>query len=130
MRYDIMEQIKVLISDNSIEFTKLFSRFLSLNSDIKIVGIASDGAETLEMLIETKPDVLLLDLIMPQIDGLEVLQRIKGDGQKPFVIIISALSNEEIKRQAIESGADCYFAKPLNLESVLLKIRESKALLN
>lgn len=125
-----MEQIKVLISDNSIEFTKLFSRFLSLNSDIKIVGIASDGAETLEMLIETKPDVLLLDLIMPQIDGLEVLQRIKGDGQKPFVIIISALSNEEIKRQAIESGADCYFAKPLNLESVLLKIRESKALLN
>jgi two-component system, response regulator, stage 0 sporulation protein A len=124
------EQIKVLIADNSIEFSELFSRYLSLNPDISIVGLAHDGAETLDMLLETKPDVLLLDLIMPRVDGLEVLQKIKGKIKKPFVIVISALGNDEVKKQAIDSGARHYFVKPLNMETVLTKIRESKASLN
>jgi two-component system, response regulator, stage 0 sporulation protein A len=126
----IMERINVLIADNSVEFTKIFSRFLSLSTDINIVGLARDGAETMEMLLQTKPDVLLLDLIMPRIDGLEVLQKIKGSYANTSIIVISALSNEDIRRQAIESGANHYFVKPLNMESVLSKIRESKTSLN
>lgn len=128
--YGAMEKIKVLIADNSIEFSNLFSRFLSLNADINIVGLAHDGAETIEMFLQTKPDVLLLDLIMPRFDGFEVLQKIKGYGTKTFIIVISALSNNEIKRQAIESGANHYFVKPLNMAYVLSKIRESKISLN
>jgi two-component system response regulator (stage 0 sporulation protein A) len=126
----VMEQIKVLIADNSSEFSSLFSRFLSLNADINIVGLARDGAETIEMLLQTKPDVLLLDLIMPHFDGLEVLQKIKGYATNPFIIVISALSNNEIRKQAIESGANHYFVKPLNMASVLSKIRESRISLN
>lgn len=125
-----MEQIKVLIADNSIEFSNLFSRFLSLNPDINIVGLAHDGAETIELLLQKKPDVLLLDLIMPHFDGLEVLHKIKCYDTNPFIIVISALSNNDIKRQAIESGANHYFVKPLNMASVLSKIRESRISLN
>ena len=121
-----MGQINVLIADNSNEFTKLLSEFLSLKSDIKVVGIAQDGAETLEMLDKTNPDVLLLDIIMPHTDGLEVLQRLSAMTIKPYVFIMSALSSDDIKNQVLNAGADEYFVKPLNMESLLSKIRKAK----
>jgi two-component system response regulator (stage 0 sporulation protein A) len=123
-----MKQIKVLIADNCSEFTKLFSEYLSLNPDINIVGIAEDGAETVELLQQTRPDVLLLDLVMPRVDGLEVLRRISSDSKKPKVLVVSALGSEEIASQALELGADFYFIKPLNLKAVVAKILETRTL--
>jgi DNA-binding response OmpR family regulator len=80
----------------------------------------------LEMLRKVNPDVLLLDLIMPRIDGLEVLRKLREEESKPPVFVMSALSSDEIKKQAYDAGADCYFVKPLNMEDVLVKIREVK----
>jgi two-component system, response regulator, stage 0 sporulation protein A len=121
-----MGQISILIADNSNEFTELLNDFLSLKTDIKVIGIARDGAETLEMIDKSNPDVLLLDIIMPRIDGLEVLQRLSVKAVRPYVLVMSALSSDEIKKQALAAGANHYFVKPLNLESVLSKIREVK----
>lgn len=121
-----MKQINVLIADNCSEFTQLFSQYLSLNPDINIVGIACDGAETMELIERTRPDVLLLDLVMPRLDGLEVMRRISSDSNKPKVLVISALGSEEIAKKAIELGADFYFIKPLNLEAVVAKILETQ----
>ncbi len=120
-----MKQINVLIADNCSEFTQLISQYLSLNPDINIAGIAQDGAETIELLQKTKPDVLLLDLVMPRVDGLEVMRRISSSTNKPKVLVISALGSEEIAKKAIELGADFYFIKPLDLEAVTAKILET-----
>lgn len=124
-----MKRINVLLADNCSEFTKLFSEYLSLNPNINIVGIAEDGAETVELLQQTRPDVLLLDLIMPRVDGLEVLRRISSDRKKPKVFVVSALGSEEMAKRALELGADFYFIKPLNLKAVLSKILEIRTLM-
>jgi two-component system response regulator (stage 0 sporulation protein A) len=124
----MMKQINVLLADNCSEFTKLFSEYLSLNPAINIVGIAKDGAETVELLQQTNPDVLLLDLIMPRIDGLEVLRRISSYSNKPKVLVVSALGSDEITRQAMELGADFFFIKPLNFKAVVAKILETRKL--
>ncbi len=123
-----MKQINVLLADNCSEFTKLFSDYLSLNPNINIVGITADGAETVELLRQTRPDVLLLDLVMPRVDGLEVLRRISSEKERPKVLVVSALGSEEVTRRALELGADFFFFKPLNLEAVLSKILEIRKL--
>jgi two-component system response regulator (stage 0 sporulation protein A) len=125
----MMKQINVLLADNCSEFTKLFSEYLSLNPNINLVGIAEDGAETVELLRQTRPDVLLLDLVMPRVDGLEVLRRISSESNKPKVLVVSALGSEEVTRRALELGADFYFIKPLNLKAVLAKILEIRKLM-
>jgi two-component system response regulator (stage 0 sporulation protein A) len=125
----MMKQINVLLADNCSEFTKLFSEYLSLNPNINLVGIAEDGAETVELLRQTCPDVLLLDLVMPRVDGLEVLRRISSESNKPKVLVVSALGSEEVTRRALELGADFYFIKPLNLKAVLAKILEIRKLM-
>ncbi len=123
-----MKQINVLLADNCSEFTKLFSDYLSLNPNINIVGITADGAETVELLRQTRPDVLLLDLVMPRVDGLEVLRRISSEKERPKVLVVSALGSEEVTKRALELGADFFFIKPLNLEAVLSKILEIRKL--
>ncbi len=124
-----MSRIKVLISDDSKDYATLLSDFLSLNSDIQVVGIAEDGVQTIEMLIKTTPDVLLLDLIMPNVDGLEVLRQINSHyGSHLSVIVISALSNEEIIKEAFALGAKRYLVKPFDLTSAATKITQTEIL--
>lgn len=122
-----MPQAKVLISDDSADYANLLSDFLSMNSDIQVVGIAKDGVQTIHMLNETNPDVLLLDLIMPNVDGLEVLRQINSQyGEKLSVIVISALSNEEIIKKALALGAKRYLVKPFDLTSAASQITTTK----
>ena len=109
-----MSRIKVLISDDCKDYADLLSDFLSMNSDMQVVGIAEDGVETMEMLSKTNPDVLLLDLIMPNVDGLEVLRRIKSQyGSDLSVIVISALSEEDIIKKASRLARNDIWSSPL-----------------
>lgn len=119
-----MKQINVLVADNSDEFAGLFSQYLSINPNIKISGIARDGAETLDLLRKTHPKVLLLDLVMPGVDGFEVLRRIASEDNRPSVFVISALGDTEIAKQALELGANDYFVKPVNMKAVVSRILE------
>jgi two-component system response regulator (stage 0 sporulation protein A) len=122
-----MEQINVLVADNSDEFTGLFSQYLSINPNINIVGIARDGQEAIDLIKETNPNVLLLDLVMPRIDGFEVLRRIAADDSSLSVFVVSALGDNEIARQALNLGADDYFVKPLKMDAVVSRILEIKS---
>ena len=118
------QQTRVLIADDNKDFTTVFKEYVTLYPDIGIVGIAENGSQAYEMLLQKKPDVLLLDLVMPGMDGLEVLRRIRDLGdEKPIVFVISALSNDAITRQALTLGAITYFIKPMDMESVVSKIR-------
>ena len=122
-----MSKVRVLIADNSKDFSTLLSKRLSMSNTIEIVGVAQDGMQTINMLNQTTPDVLLLDIVMPNIDGLEVLKRIQEVGHKPMIFVVSALGDEQLSKQALALGANYYFVKPLNIEMLINKILETSS---
>jgi two-component system response regulator (stage 0 sporulation protein A) len=124
-----MEKLKVLIADDNPRIAATLEDVLKQDSEIEVVGKAEDGMETLGMIEETKPDVLLLDLIMPKLDGLGVLERIyraKGSGKQPEVIVISAISQERVTESAFNLGAAYYLLKPFDNEVVLNHVQHFK----
>lgn len=115
--------LRMLIADDNKDFAYMFQACMSANNDIEIVGIAEDGDQTCSMLEQARPDVLLLDLVMPSMDGLEVLRRATAMEHRPHVIIVmSALGNDSIVRNALSLGAQDYFQKPLDIPAVLSRI--------
>lgn len=119
-----MPDIRILIVDNSTEFTMLLKHRLDMYSGIKVLPIANSGPEALLLLRNYKVDIVLLDIIMPGMDGLELLKNISVLGFDPVVIVISALSTNSIVKEALSLGASCYFDKPINCDKLISNIRK------
>jgi two-component system response regulator (stage 0 sporulation protein A) len=123
---DMNERITVLIADDNKDFCDIISQFLDKQEDIEVVGIANDGMEALDLVHKFQPDVIVLDIIMPHLDGLGVLERLNEDELEKFpkVIILSAVGQDKITQRAIALGADYYIVKPFDLEVFVQRIRE------
>lgn len=124
-----MSNINVAITDDNEQIRRNLKDILSKEKDMTIVGIASDGLEAMAMIRRTTPDVLLLDLIMPKMDGLTVLEEIQKDKtmeKKPAVIVLTAMDRESITKEALESGASYVILKPFDQKVLLKKIRQSR----
>ena len=93
-----MENIKVLIVDDNKRIVNLLKEALTKESDIEVVATASDGEEALNMIDMYNPDVMLLDLIMPKLDGIGVMEKLKNDKyiSKPKTIVVSAVNRESV----------------------------------
>ena len=115
--------LRVFVADDNREFSDLLVEYLEQQPDIDIAGIAYNGRETLELVTEDPPDVLLLDIIMPHLDGLGVLEKINRLPDKPKVIMLTAFGHEDITRKAVELGAAYYILKPFNMEVLVDRIR-------
>ena len=89
-------KIKVLIADAGEEFRALLRDSLNAEGDMEVVGTAADGMEALSLLAQEQPDVLLLDLVLPRLDGVGVLQRMGETGVNPVTMIVSAFYNERM----------------------------------
>ncbi|OQA15052.1 MAG: Stage 0 sporulation protein A [Firmicutes bacterium ADurb.Bin356] len=110
--------MRVLIVDGDKEFVHLLKLFISKYEELKVIGEAYTGASALEILKNEFVDILLLELALPHIDGLELLKTIKElDCIKPEVFILSAVSNNAIIRDALRLGAAAYYVKPFDLDS-------------
>ena len=120
------ERITVLIADDNKDFCDIISQYLAKQEDIEVVGVANDGMEALDLVHKTQPDVVVLDIIMPHLDGLGVLERLNDDNIEKFpkVIILSAVGQDKITQRAIALGADYYIVKPFDLEVFVQRIRE------
>lgn len=118
--------IGVLIADNNIQLCAALSEFLNAQEDIEVVGCAYDGEEALEMLEKTSPDVVVLDITMPRLDGLGVLERLNELRlkQRPRVIVLTALARDDIARRFAEMGADYYMLKPFDMHLLAERIRQ------
>lgn len=116
-----MEKTKVLIVDDNIDACKVLEELINKQKDMYVVGIARNGLEAIELVKEVEPDIMLLDIIIPEFDGLEVLRRLQR--LKPKVMVISSLYKDSITRQAFNLGADSYIAKPIDFENTLEKLR-------
>lgn len=109
--------MKLAIVDDSSIMRKTIEHFLS-DLSIEIVGTASNGLEALKMIEEVKPEVVTLDITMPQMDGLTCLEEMMKIAPETKVIVITALSDKLTGLQALDKGAVGYVFKPVNEEKL------------
>jgi len=119
--------MKVLICDDNKDFVSMIYEFLSTQEGIDVVGIAYDGNETLQKINELSPDVILLDVIMPELDGVGVMQRLAESNMSnpPAVIVLSAISQDKMIKEAIELGAYCFMLKPFEPELLVRRLKST-----
>ena len=120
------EKIRILVSDDNQDFAKTLVSYLSKDEDIDVVSVARDGEEAYNKILETKPDIALLDIIMPHLDGLGVLEKLNSSNleKKPICIILSAVGQDKITQKAIELGAQYYIVKPFDINVLIKRIKE------
>ena len=122
------EKITVLIADDNQDFSRTLATYLRNQDDMEIVGIAKDGNEALEIIKSEQPDVAILDVIMPHLDGIGVLEKINNINiiKKPICIMLSAVGQDKITQKAISLGAEYYVVKPFDIELLIQRIKEIK----
>jgi DNA-binding NarL/FixJ family response regulator len=106
-----MLPVRVLLVDDSPEFLRAASLFLSADPEVAIVGTARSGQDALYQVEKVHPDLVLMDLAMPGMGGLEATRRIKARPGAPGVVIITLLDNPEYRAAAKSVGADGFVAK-------------------
>ena len=122
------EKISVLIADDNQEFAHTLSNYINEQDDMEVIGITKDGNEAVNLISTVRPDIVLLDVIMPHLDGLGVLEKINSrSGLLPSTfIMLSAVGQDKITQKAIELGAEYYVVKPFDIELLIKRIREIK----
>lgn len=122
------DKVSILIADDNQDFSHTLSSYINRQDDMEVIAIAKDGNEAIDMLATTMPDIVLLDVIMPHLDGLGVLEKLnmfKVD-KKPICIMLSAVGQDKITQKAITLGAEYYIVKPFDIELLIKRIREIK----
>ena len=115
---------KILIADSGEDFYKLLSDRIKSEEDLKLVGKASNGEDAVQMVAEMDLDILLIDVVLPKIDGLSVLERLNRMQRRPSVIITSNFSNEHVVAEAASLGASYFMAKPCDMDSLFSRVRQ------
>ncbi|MFD1850576.1 sporulation transcription factor Spo0A [Oceanobacillus bengalensis] len=121
-----MEKIKVCLVDDNKELIQMMEEYFRSQEDIEVIGTAYNGRDCLTMLQDLNPDVLILDIIMPHVDGLAVLNEIrnKEGNQNPNVIMLTAFGQEEVMKKAVDLGASYFILKPFDLNHLADQIRQ------
>ncbi|HSJ36634.1 MAG TPA: sporulation transcription factor Spo0A [Planococcus sp. (in: firmicutes)] len=119
-----MEKITIAIADDNRQLAAMMEEYLNLQPNMEVVAVAHNGRECIELLKEHKVDILLLDNIMPFLDGIGVLDAIKDEEglQKLRVIMLSAFGQDTLMSQAAQNGASYFIMKPFELDRLALQI--------
>lgn len=124
-----LKKIRVLIGDDNREFCELLRAYVDGQADLELVGVGYNGSEVLELVLAGQPDVIILDIVMPHLDGIGVLERI-GQMQlplRPKIIVLTAFGQENMTQRVLEMGADYYVLKPFSLDVLGTRIRQLAA---
>lgn len=124
----ISKKIQVVIADDNREFGDILCEYLNSQNDIEVVGVARDGIEACELITSKLPDIAILDIIMPHLDGLGVLEKINATelSKKPLFIVLSAVGQDKITHRALSLGAEYYVVKPFDMDVLVSRIRQLK----
>ena len=122
------EKIRVLIADDNVEFSMTLYSYLEKEEEMEVVAMAKDGNEAYDLILEKQPDVVLLDVIMPHLDGLGVLEKLSVTQieKMPLCIMLSAVGQDKITQKAINLGAEYYIVKPFDISLLIKRIRDFK----
>ena len=124
-----MEKLNVAIADDNERMLRLLGNIIESDDELNVVGTAKDGEEASPVIKTKEPDVVLLDIVMPKLDGLGVLDRVNNDKnikKHPTFIMISAIGQEKITEDAFNLGADYYIMKPFDNDMVINRIKTVK----
>jgi DNA-binding NarL/FixJ family response regulator len=114
---------RVVICDDQVGFRQVVSVVLDLDPELEIVGEAADGREAIRIVGELRPDVLLLDIAMPVLDGLEALPEIRESSPETQVVMLSGVVSESVRRQAFERGACLFIEKGTDVDALVDHIK-------
>ena len=117
-----MNRIRVLLADDHEEMLDRVANLLE--ADCEVVGAVSDGRQALEAASELKPDVLVLDIWMPVMNGIETAYRLRQDGAKTRIIFLTVHDDPDYVREALETGALGYVIKPRIASDLVAAIQE------
>lgn len=120
----MQEPIRVLLADDNRDFVEILREYISTQEDMVLTGVAYNGNDALEMIKKDEPDVVVLDIIMPHLDGLGVMEKLGNVNKKPRVIILTSFGQENMTQRAVQLGADYYILKPFDLETLGKRIRQ------
>ena len=110
------DKITILLADDNADFSNTLTKCIENEADMEVIGVARDGKEAVDMILNTKPDIVLLDMIMPGLDGLGVLEKIlsSDSSTKPLSIVISAVGQDKVTKEH----------KPFDVNLLVQRIRE------
>lgn len=120
-----MTELNVAIAEDNPKTLSLLGEMLEGEEGINIVGRAENGDDAYDMIIKYKPDIVLMDVIMPRMDGISVMEKVRNEGEMdkpPAFIMITAAGSENVTEDAFRMGANYYIMKPFKKEIVLDKI--------
>ena len=117
-------KIRILAADPNADFCRQLSELCAAEGDMELVGASGDGQEALEMTARLRPDVLLLELVLPKLDGLELLRRLPETGADCRVIVLSGFVNSKVVAECSGLGADYFLSKPCDVQALLARVRQ------
>ncbi len=122
----LSKKISIVLADDNREFGDILSEYLNSQDDLEVLGVARDGLEAVDLIIEKTPDIAILDIIMPHLDGLGVLENINAASlaKKPLFIVLSAVGQDKITQRALSLGAEYYVVKPFDMDVLVNRIRQ------
>ena len=121
-----LEPIRVMIVDDHLMVRDGLRVFLSVYDDIQVVAEADDGEQAIELCRGANPDVILMDLLMPNMDGIEATRRIRLENESIRVIALTSFAEQELVEKAIRAGAISYLLKDVQSDKLAETIREAK----
>jgi len=119
-----MDKIRVLVVDDTVLIREGMIALLSYSQDIEVVGQAENGIQALEMVKQTRPDVVLLDLVMPQQDGLTTIPKLLEIAPETHILVVTTFAENEYVFPAIKAGALGYLLKDASREQIVQAIRD------
>lgn len=121
-----MAELSIAIADDNRQTLNLLGEILEKEEGIHVVGKADNGEDAYNMIVRTNPDIVLMDVIMPRLDGISVMEKVKNNTQMkgcPSFIMVTAASSQDVTEDAFRLGANYYIMKPFSKDVILDKIR-------
>ena len=117
--------LRAIVADDSVDFRTLISDKLHEESDFEVIATVSDGNELVDRILSTTPDIVILNNILPQLDGLGVVQAINNMEMKkrPMFFMISSFASESLMAEANSLGVTYFLVKPFTLDTLIARIR-------
>ena len=115
--------VKILIVDDMRIIRECIKIIIEKNSNFEVVGCACNGIEAIEMCKKHKPDIILMDVIMPELNGIEAIIKIKAENKIVKILVLSSIGDEANIIKAIKNGADGYVLKDIGVEELILAIQ-------
>lgn len=121
-----MEKLNIAVADDNERILDLLATIIKNDKELELVGQADNGKDIYDIIREKKPDVVLLDIIMPKMDGLTIMEKISKDQsikKQPAFIVVSAVGQDRITEDAFNLGANYYILKPFDNDVVINRIK-------